>query len=34
MVDAVSKIAANARRREETMLEFPDQQHTDRHFAP
>src|SRR5262249_12225359 len=34
MVDAVSKIAANDRHRGETMLEFPGQQHADRHFAP
>src|SRR6516165_9150426 len=34
MVDAVSKIAANERHRGETMLEFPGQQHADRHFAP
>src|SRR5262249_632515 len=34
MVDAVSKIAANERHRGEIMLEFPGQQHADRHFAP
>src|ERR1700730_639918 len=34
MVDAASKIAANERHHGETMLEFPDQQHADRHFAP
>jgi hypothetical protein len=34
MVDAVSKIAANERHREETMLEFSGLQPAHRHFAP
>src|SRR5215831_13863607 len=34
MVDAASNTAANEKQRGETMLECPDQQHADRHFAP